>query len=221
MDILFASPGATSSGTVVELLLFGKASVIGLLIAAPVGPIGLLCIQRTLSHGAGIGVASGMGAATADAVYGAIGAAGLTAVIQLFTEMSQPLAIFGALFLAWMGVRLVRTPAGNRPAATSKGDGIFAAFGSTLLLTLANPMTILSFIAVFATLAGNQDPTSATMATMVVGVFSGSALWWLVLTGSVTLVRHKIEKSTLILISRAVGVVLLSFSGWQIYATLF
>ena len=204
-----------------ELVLFGKASVVGLLIAAPVGPIGLLCIQRTLSRGARIGVASGLGAATADAIYGAIGAAGLSAVIQLFTELSQPLAILGALFLAWMGIRLVQTPARNRPAAASEGDGIFAAFGSTLLLTLANPMTILSFIAVFATLAGIQGPTSATMATMVVGVFSGSALWWLVLTGSVTLVRHKIKQSTLLLISRAVGMVLLGFSGWQIYATLF
>lgn len=204
-----------------ELLLFSKASVIGLLIAAPVGPIGLLCVQRTLSRGARIGVASGMGAATADAVYGAIGAVGLTAVIQLFSELSQPLALFGALFLAWMGVRLVQTPAKNRPAAASGGDGFFAAFGSTLLLTLANPMTILSFIAVFATLGGNQGPTSATMATMVVGIFTGSALWWLVLTGSVTLVRHRIKKSTLILISRAVGVILLGFSGWQIYATLF
>ena len=221
MDILFASPGTTTPGMTVDLLLFSKASVIGLLIAAPVGPIGLLCIQRTLSRGARIGVASGMGAATADAVYGAIGAAGLTAVIELFTGMSQPLAIFGALFLAWMGIRLVRTPATNRPAAASGAEGLLAAFGSTLLLTLANPMTILSFIAVFATLGGNQGPTSATMATMVVGVFCGSALWWLVLTGSVTLVRHKMEKSTLTLISRAVGVVLLGFSGWQIYANLF
>lgn len=221
MDILFASPGTTTAGMIVELLLFGKASVIGLLIAAPVGPIGLLCIQRTLSRGARIGVASGLGAASADAMYGAVGAAGLTAVIQLFTALAQPLAISGALFLAWMGIRLVQTPATGGPARASTGDSLFAAFGSTLLLTLANPMTILSFIAVFATLGGRQELTSGAMATMVIGVFFGSALWWLVLTGSVTLVRHKLKQSTLTLIGRAAGLLLLGFASWQIYATLF
>ena len=201
-------------------MLFGKASAVGLMIAAPVGPIGLLCIQRTLSRGASVGVASGLGAATADAVYGAVGAAGLTAVIQLFTAMSLPLAIFGALFLAWMGVRLVQTPVTDGPAKASTGDTLFTAFGSTLLLTLANPMTILSFIAVFAALGGSQELTPGAMVTMVIGVFCGSALWWLVLTGSVTLVRHKLKQSTLALISRGAGLFLLGFAGCQIYATL-
>jgi threonine/homoserine/homoserine lactone efflux protein len=204
----------------VELVLFGKASVVGLLIAAPVGPIGLLCIQHTLSSGARIGVAGGLGAATADAIYGAIGAAGLTAVIQLFTALSQPLAILGALFLAWMGFRLVQTPATKGSAAASNADGIFVAFGSTLLLTLANPMTILSFIAVFAALGGSQQLASTAMATMVAGVFFGSAFWWLILTGSITLVRHKLKESALTLISRGAGALLIGFAGWQIYATL-
>ena len=204
-----------------ELVLFGKASAVGLMIAAPVGPIGLLCIQRTLSRGARIGVASGLGAATADAVYGAIGAAGLTAVIQLFTALSQPLAIFGALFLAWMGIRLVRKPATDRPAEASTDNGLLTAFGSTLLLTLANPTTILSFIAVFAALGGSQEPAPGGMATMVIGVFFGSALWWLVLTGSVTLVRHRLKESTLPMVSQTAGLLLLGFAGWQIYATLF
>ena len=204
-----------------ELVLFGKASVVGFLIAAPVGPIGLLCIQRTLSRGASIGVASGLGAATADAIYGAIGAAGLTVVIQLFTALSQPLAILGALFLAWVGFRLLQTPATNGPAAAANAGGMGAAFGSTLLLTLANPMTILSFIAVFAALGGSQDLASVAMATMVAGVFFGSALWWLILTGSITLVRHRLKESTLTLISRGAGALLIGFAGWQIYATLF
>jgi len=205
----------------VDFLLFGKASVIGLLIAAPVGPIGLLCVQRTLERGPKIGIASGLGAATADAVYGAIGAAGLTALIQLFTTLSKPLAVFGALFLAWMGLRLLQTPATGRPATTSKGTGVLPAFSSTLVLTLANPMTILSFIAVFAALGGGQEPTPSTAMVMVSGIFSGSLLWWLILTGSVTLVRHKIGDSTLALIQKAAGALLLGFSGWQIYTTLF
>ena len=220
MGTLSTSATTKSSATIVELILFGKASVVGLSIAAPVGPIGLLCIQRTLSRGARIGVASGLGAATADAIYGAIGAAGLTAVVQLFTAVSQPLAVLGALFLAWMGVGLLQTLATNGPAAAANTDGICAAFGSTLLLTLANPMTILSFIAVFAALGGSQGPAPAAMATMVAGVFCGSALWWLILTGSITLIRHKLKDSTLTLISRGAGALLIGFAGWQIYATL-
>ena len=204
----------------VDFLLFGKASVIGLLIAAPVGPIGLLCVQRTLSDGPRIGIASGLGAATADAVYGAIGATGLTALIQLFTTLSEPLAILGALFLAWMGLRLLQTRAIGGPAAASGGTGIFPAFSSTLVLTLANPMTILSFIAVFAALGRGQAPTPTAAMLMVSGVFSGSLLWWLILTGSVTLVRHKIGASTLSLIQKAAGALLLGFSGWQIFLTL-
>jgi len=205
----------------VDFLLFGKASVIGLLIAAPVGPIGLLCIQRTLSRGPRIGIASGLGAATADAVYGAIGAAGLTAVIRLFTALSEPLAIFGALFLAWMGLRLLQTSATGRPATASKGAGIFSAFSSTLILTLANPATILSFIAVFAALGGSRELTPAAAMAMVSGVFSGSLLWWLVLTGSITLVRHKIKASSVNMIRKAAGVLLLGFAGLQICTTLF
>ncbi|HCN69354.1 MAG TPA: lysine transporter LysE, partial [Candidatus Accumulibacter sp.] len=95
----------------VDGLLFLKAALIGLSIAAPVGPIGLLCIQRTLTHGARVGFVSGLGAAAADGVYGAVGAFGLAAVTQFFVTLALPLAICGAIFLAWMGVRLWRTPA--------------------------------------------------------------------------------------------------------------
>ncbi len=207
-------------GKTVDFLLFGKASAVGVLIAAPVGPIGLLCMQRTLTSGLKVGLMSGLGAASADAVYGAVGAFGLTAVIQLFTAISGPLAIFGALFLAWMGVRLLKTPAGAQAASATSASGALKAFVSAMLLTLANPMTILSFIAVFAGLSSNIEVTPSAAVTMVSGVFVGSTIWWLMLTGSVALLRHKVGNPALAKISQGAGVLLIGFAGWQIQSVL-
>lgn len=203
-----------------DFYLLGKASVIGLLIAAPVGPIGLLCMQRTLSGGLKIGLMSGLGAASADAVYGAVGALGLTSVINLFTSLSEPLAIFGAIFLAWMGLGLLRTQKVKQAAVSKASTGVSKAFASTLLLTLANPMTMLSFVAIFAGLSGNLSLTPETASTMVAGVFLGSAIWWLILSGTVALVRHKITDSFQVKISKGAGVILLCFAGWQVQSVL-
>ncbi len=203
-----------------DFYLLGKASVIGLLIAAPVGPIGLLCMQRTLSGGLKIGFMSGLGAASADAVYGTVGALGLTSVISLFTSLSDPLAIFGAIFLAWMGLGLLRPQKAKQAAVTRPTTGASKAFASTLLLTLANPMTILSFVAVFAGLSGSLSLTPETASMMVVGVFLGSAIWWLILSGTVALVRHKISDSFQVKISKGAGVMLLCLAGWQVQSVL-
>ncbi|WP_261844820.1 LysE family translocator [Aliamphritea ceti] len=199
-----------------DYVLLTKASVIGLSIAAPVGPIGLLCMQRTLISGAKTGLACGLGAATADAIYGAIGAFGLTAVTQIFTTAATPLALFGGLFLIWMGYQLLRTSANTKAASLQVGTSNIQAFISTMALTLANPMTILSFIAVFSALSGSMMLNTQSAMTMVTGVFLGSAIWWLMLSTSVSIIRHKIHASTIELISKAAGVLLLGFGGWQI-----
>lgn len=203
-----------------DYLLFGKASVIGLSIAAPVGPIGLLCMQRTLAGGMSAGFVSGLGAASADAIYGAIGAFGLSAVTQLFTELATPLALFGGLFLLWMGVRLLRASAASEPAGSASRHGAISAFGSTFLLTLANPMTILSFVAVFSALGGSQQLSSELATTMVVGVFTGSALWWLALAVGVSLLRHRIEAAAMRRISQLAACLLIAFALWQLQSVL-
>ncbi|PFH10770.1 threonine/homoserine/homoserine lactone efflux protein [Collimonas sp. PA-H2] len=199
-----------------DVALFLKAALIGLSIAAPVGPVGLLCIQRTIAHGPRIGFASGLGAATADATYGAIGAFGLATVTNYFVTLTTPLALFGALFLGWMGIKLLRAapPAG----AASAANGVFAgkAFVSVFILTLANPMTILSFIAVFAAIAGPAANAPSAARIMVLGVFCGSAFWWLLLACGVATVRHKIGPGTMTLINRIGGCILLGFAGWQL-----
>jgi len=171
-----------------ELTLFLQASVVGVSIAAPVGPIGLLTIQRTLTHGVGVGLATGLGAALADACYGAVGALGVGWLIERLAAARLPLAWAGAallLVLAWRTWRAswVEAPA---HAATSRAPaGVWwRSLGSSFALTLANPATILSFVAVFGVL-GASAPGPVSPWTMVGGVFAGSAAWWLLLCGGV------------------------------------
>lgn len=197
--------------------LFLKALVIGLSIAAPVGPIGLLCIQRTLVHGRTIGFLSGLGAALADACYGAIGAFGVSAVVSTMVAARVPLALGGAAFLAWMGVQLLRAPAATQARAAEDAATPLKALLSVFVLTLANPMTILSFVAVFASLgSGHTSSGSGAALTMVLGVFLGSALWWLGLSTGVSLVRHRLGPRVLQAINRLSGALLLGFAVFQL-----
>jgi threonine/homoserine/homoserine lactone efflux protein len=200
--------------------LFLKSLVIGLSIAAPVGPIGLLCIQRTLAHGRLIGFMSGLGAALADALYGAIGALGVSAVISTMVAARVPLALGGAAFLAWMGVQLLRAPAATKAREAADATTPLKAMLSVFLLTLANPMTILSFIAVFASIATGHVSGAPAAATMVLGVFLGSALWWLGLSSAVSMVRHRLSPRAMQGINRLSGVVLVGFAAYQL-STLF
>ncbi|MCY1502129.1 homoserine/Threonine efflux protein [compost metagenome] len=197
--------------------LFLKALVIGLSIAAPVGPIGLLCIQRTLAHGRTIGFLSGLGAALADACYGAIGAFGVSAVVSTMVAARVPLALGGAAFLAWMGVQLLRAPATTQARAAEDAATPVKALLSVFVLTLANPMTILSFVAVFASLgSGHVGSGGGAALTMVMGVFLGSALWWLGLSSIVSMVRHKLGARVLQGINKLSGALLLGFAVFQL-----
>lgn len=168
--------------------------LLGFSIAAPVGPIGVLCIRRTLAHGQATGFISGLGAATADAFYGSVAALGLTFLSGLLVGQQFWLRLAGGLFLCYLGVRtfLARPaprPAGpvTGPAAPHERSSYASAYASTLFLTLTNPMTIISFTAIFAGLdldgarASASAPATAAL-TLVLGVFLGSALWWLLLS---------------------------------------
>ncbi|MFZ6745509.1 LysE family translocator [Undibacterium sp. JH2W] len=200
-----------------EASLFFKAMLIGLSIAAPVGPIGLLCIQRTLAQGMRTGFVSGLGAACADAVYGAIGAFGMVAVTDYFVSLSTPLAIGGALFLGWMGLKLLleKNEAGQAASVGKQKTG--QAFISVFALTLANPMTIISFVAVFASIAGPKVLGHAAAGLMVLGVFLGSAIWWLMLSAGVALLSRQMGAGVLGFINRLGGLLLLGFAIWQLW----
>lgn len=196
-------------------VLFAQSLLVGLSIAAPVGPIGLLVIQRTLHRGAGAGLAAGLGAALADAAYGALGAFGVTPLIGALTDLRVPLAMLGGAFLLLLAWRIWRQPAAARGAAAGPegGPGLARGFLSTFALTLANPATIVSFMAVFGTLAGRGLPSSP--ATMVLGVAAGSALWWLVLSAIVARLRGRFDARAQRLVNRISALLLAGFAMWQ------
>lgn len=199
-----------------DSLLFFQSFLIGLSIAAPVGPVGLLCIQRTLAHGPRVGFVSGLGAALADAVYGALGAFGIQGVIALFIAWQLPLRIAGALFLAWMGWRLLRAAPATEAAPAGDAERLLPALVSVFVLTLGNPMTIVSFVAVFASLGA--PPAAASAGTMVGGVFIGSAAWWGALALGVSGFRQRLGTHGRRIINRAAGSFLLAFAVWQAVA---
>ena len=196
---------------------FLKGLVIGFSIAAPVGPIGVLCIQRTLFHGRAAGFASGLGAATADAVYGIVAAVGLTLISSFLVEQQLWLRLIGGAFLLWLGCRsfaaLPADPrAGNSPNGGGKTIHVAGAYGSTALLTLTNPATILSSLAIFAGLGIGATRTSYDLAAiLVLGIFIGSAIWWLILSGITGYFREKMRAGDLVWVNRGSGVIIVAF----------
>lgn len=188
--------------------VLARGLIIGLSVAAPVGPMSLLCVQRTLTQGRLTGLVSGLGIATADALYGAVAGFGLTAISSLLLEQQTWARLIGGLFLLWLGARTLVRPAATR-AASATATGLTGAFGSMLALTATNPTTILSFAAIFAGVgvAGGGDVGAA--ASLVLGVFVGSALWWLLLTTGVGLVRRAITPTVLTWINRGAGLLFL------------
>lgn len=188
-----------------------RGLLIGFSIAAPVGPIGVLCIRRTLSHGRAAGFVSGLGAATADAFYGGIAGFGLTAVSGVLIEQQVWLRLVGGAFLIYLGIRTLLARPADRPAA-APASSLIGAYGSTLFLTLTNPMTILSFAAIFAGLGLGQAATSYASATaLVVGVFFGSAVWWLMLSGGAGVFREKMSAAGLRWVNWISGTIILTF----------
>jgi threonine/homoserine/homoserine lactone efflux protein len=187
-----------------------KGLVIGFSIAAPVGPIGILCIRRSLRDGMRAGFIAGLGAATADAAYGAVAGFGLAAVSGFLVGHRQPIGLIGGAFLCYLGARTWM----SKPAADSapdRGAGPVTAYASTFLLTLANPATILSFAAIFAALGLGASVDYGAASTMVLGVFAGSALWWFILSAGVGLVRSRMTPAWMRAVNRVSGAVLLSF----------
>jgi threonine/homoserine/homoserine lactone efflux protein len=192
-----------------EIVALLRGMVLGLAIAAPVGPIGVLCIRRTLADGRLVGLVSGLGAATADATYGAVAAFGLTLVSSLLLSLRLWVHLVGALFLCYLGLRTELARPATTPAGAN-GKGLAGAYASTLALTLTNPATILSFAVVFAGL-GLAGGTASVAALTVVGVFTGSALWWLLLSTGVSLLRARFTPGAMRWVNWLSGAVLIGF----------
>ena len=189
--------------------MFLQGLLLGFSIAAPVGPIGVLCIRRTLADGRLVGFLSGLGAATADMVYGAIAAYGLTAIMNGLVSAQSWLRAGGGLFLLDLGIRtFLASPASE--SKPTRSTGLFAAYASTFLLTIANPMTILSFLGVFSALLPSDGASSPL--PLIVGVFLGSAFWWLTLSGLVGIVREKFTPTWMQWVNRISGAIIVAFA---------
>ncbi|SCM72752.1 Lysine exporter protein [uncultured Pleomorphomonas sp.] len=192
------------------LLLAAKGFALGFAVAAPLGPIGALCINRTLQRGFQVGLAGGLGTALADALYGGLAALGFAAFSAFLGAIDGPLRLCGGLAMIWLGWQGMR-PKPPRPAADIGARDLLGSIGATFLLTIANPTTILSFAVFFAGLglASTADTLSALV--VVASVFAGSLAWWVILTGGVAMVRHKVGARFALWVGRLSGGLILAF----------
>jgi len=197
--------------------MFLKGLILGFSIAAPVGPIGLLCIQRTLSRGRLHGFISGLGVASADTCYGLIAAFGLGAVTLFLLGIQFWLQLVGGLFLVGLGFKIARTDPGSKTAAGDTEPGLWHAWGSIFMLTLANPATILGFLAAFVALGlGSQTHGPSAGLALVAGVFLGSAAWWLILSFIAGLVRAHLTDGRMRIVNRTAGALIIALGLWTL-----
>ncbi|PED06222.1 LysE family translocator [Bacillus pseudomycoides] len=201
-----------------EFLL--KGLTIGFSIAAPVGPIGILCIRRTLENGRFVGFMSGLGAATADGLYSLIAGLSLTVITNYLINQQLWFQLIGGIFLGYFGVKTYKSKPSNT-LTKSKNEQNIKAYASTFFLTITNPVTILSFIALFSGLGiANSDIDLMEKLILVLGVFLGSILWWLFLSIVVSLLKNRINAYSLIIINKTSGLILLLFSLRSFYDVL-
>lgn len=203
-----------------DITFLVRGLAIGFSIAAPVGPIGVLCIRRTLAEGRASGLVSGLGAATADAIYGGIAGFGLTFISNFLVSQQVWLRLMGGVFLCCLGLKtLLAKPA--EQTALKKGNGLVGAFGSTLFLTIANPMTIISFAAIFAGLGlAGAGGSYVSAGVLILGVFTGSALWWFVLSGCAALFREKFNPHALRWVNKISGAVITGFGFFALVSAI-
>lgn len=195
-----------------DTAVFLRRLAIGFGIAAPVGPIGIFCIRRTLADGRAVGFAAGVGAATADALYGAVAAFGLTLVSSALQGQRAWLQAVGGFFLCSLGVRIWRAAPASTVGTARREPGLLSAWATTFALTVTNPAAILSFAAIFAGLGlGGVGGGYGPAALMVAGVFLGSACWWLLLSAGVGFLRSSITPAHLRWVNRGAAAIIMAF----------
>lgn len=192
--------------------------VIGVVVAAPVGAMGILVIQRVLAHGWAAGLATGAGIATADAVYAALAAFGVTVIAQFLVAFQSPLQVLGGAALLWLGWRAMRSSVVTRPPSTRDSRRVGVLYGSAVGLTLTNPMTIMAFAAVFASAGLVAQAGVGSAAIVTAGVALGSLTWWLALTTGVWAVRHAVSDRVMLWTNRLSGGLLMAFGVLAVIA---
>jgi len=193
-----------------DWMLLVKSVALGIAIAAPLGPIGALCINRTLERGFAAGLAGGLGTALADGTYALLAALGFAAFSGALGMVDLPLRLLGGAFMLWLGWTSLR-PKPMRAAADVPARDLVGVTVATFVLTIANPMTIVSFAALFAGLGLASADGLGPVAMVVGGVFAGSMLWWCLLSGGVALLRQRLPTDFAAIISRLSGLVMIGF----------
>ncbi|MBR9972022.1 LysE family translocator [Magnetospirillum sulfuroxidans] len=193
--------------------LYLRGIAIGFAIAAPIGPVGLLCIRKALADGRLAAFVAGLGAALADTFFGAVVGMGLGAVSQFIEGHTPIMKVVGGLFMLGLGLhtwRAATTSLESEPDA-DKGPGMVRDFLSTFVITISNPGTILGVVGVFAALgASAQAKGMEDQMSLVAGVFTGSALWWAVLTELTIAVRTRFTPERMRLFNHISGALLMA-----------
>jgi threonine/homoserine/homoserine lactone efflux protein len=202
-----------------ELSIFFKGICIGFALAVPIGPIGILCIHKTISEGRLSGLIIGLGAATADLIYGIVAAFGLTFISNTLYNQRIWIRLAGGILFLLLGLKIFRKHTANSITNISS-ERVFRSYLSTVFLTLTNPLTIFAFIAVFAALGLGKRIGYFSISALVAGVFIGSCIWFLSLNSGVALFRKKINFAGLQWVNRIAGILII-ISGVIAIASLF
>lgn len=203
-----------------DITLFFKGFLVGIIISAPIGPVGALCIQRTMSYGRLSGILSGIGAAVGDSIFAVIAVFGLTFISGFLDEKEAWFRIAGGIILLYFGLSVYL----SKPQGCLNQDNEvnhFGIFGSALLLTISNPLVILSIVAVFAVL-GIVNPTSSypSTALLILGVFSGAVFLWIITCNILSNYREKMGQKGVLLVNRITGLFILACSGYAFLSLL-
>jgi threonine/homoserine/homoserine lactone efflux protein len=209
-----------------EIGVFYRGLVLGLMIAAPVGPVGLLCIRRTIQTGLLAGFATGLGAACADTIFGAVAALGVAAILDFMRHYDIYIRMIGGamlLFGAWHTWHDIPKPPADpielvkKVIRLTRDDalmGALKAFISGFAITLTNPVTMFAILAVVATFGHMESDLDAY--TIIIGIFFGSTLWWVMLSGGIALVRGHFTENRIIIINRITATALAALAVWAI-----
>jgi threonine/homoserine/homoserine lactone efflux protein len=187
------------------LLSFIKGIIIGLITGAPLGPVGILCLRTTLTNGAVYGLLSGLGSAVADSLYGFVAAFGVTFISRVLTHHQNYIRMFGAIVIVILGIRIFFSKE-EKEALPLSGKNLLKSFFATFFLAISNPATVFSFLIIFASY-GTKHMGSNNLArvVLVLGVFTGSALWWVVLVTAASLFRESITHKHMRLLNKTLG----------------
>jgi threonine/homoserine/homoserine lactone efflux protein len=205
-----------------EIPFFIKGFLIGLVVAAPLGPIGIICLQRTFSRGYLSGLFSGLGISTADAIYGAFAAFGVTAMSGFLVSQQFWLRLIGGMIIGALGIRIFGQAGYQKMAASANHKSCFSAYLSALVLTLMNPALVISFAAIFASLGIVYTRSNHCSAILLVaGVFSGSAIWWVFLSGMASRLQKRFTDSFIRKINQISGLLIAGFGLMMIASAIF